>query len=77
MTDRAAELLQRLKVSHGTEEPKAPRSVPPPNAGQMFLFGGVPPELQAVADGLKAIEPDELSPREAHDLLRALRNRIA
>lgn len=77
VTDRAQELLQRLKVHHAdTVEDKAaaPRSVPPPDASQMFLFGGgIPPELQAVADELKALDVDDLSPREAHDLLRTLR----
>ena len=73
VTDRAAELLQRLKVSHGTDEPT---SVPPANTGQMFLFGGVPPEVQAAVDELKAIEPDELSPRAAHELLATLVARV-
>lgn len=75
VTGRATELLQRLKVQHG-EEAK-PAAIAAKDAGQMFLFGGgVPPALQAVADELGAADVDDLSPREAHELLRALRGKI-
>jgi DNA mismatch repair protein MutS len=74
VTERATELLQRLKVSHGDDEP--PASVPTPDAAQMFLFGGVPPAVQGVVDDVCRADIDELSPREAHDLLRKLRERL-
>ena len=74
VTDRAAELLRRLRVHDGSGE--RPKGVPPPHADQMFLFGGTPPALQATADELKSADVDGLSPREAHDLLRALRAKL-
>jgi DNA mismatch repair protein MutS len=73
VTDRAHELLQRLKVSHGDDEPS---SVPQTDAAQMFLFGGTPPEVQAVIDDLTGCDLDDLTPRQAHDLLRQLRQRL-
>ncbi len=73
VTDRAGELLQRLKVSHGEDEV---RSVPMGDAAQMFLFGGVSPEVQGAVDELTACDPEALSPREAHELIRRLRERL-
>ncbi len=73
VTDRAAELLQRLKVSHGDD---APRSVPHADAAQMFLFGGVAPEVEEVVEALRQVEPDDLSPRQALDLLGQWRRRL-
>ena len=78
VVERATELLQRLRVHDGRQaEPAPPPSRPPANAAQMLLFGGVPKELQEVADALKEADVDALSPRDAHDLLRALRGKLA
>ena len=56
------------------------RPVHPPPSRQLALFAPstpapapVAPALQALADALRAIDPDTLNPRQAHDALYALR----
>ncbi len=69
---RARAILDRL-VSGAT------RPAPEPPAGapqQLALFGSPDPAAQDVADRLRATDPDDLTPRQAHDLLRALRDSL-
>jgi DNA mismatch repair protein MutS len=89
IVERATELLGHLKVHHGehapgsggagdSTPPAAPRMPPPADAWQMSLFtvGDTPPELREIEKQLGEIDPDELSPREAHALLCGLRAKL-
>jgi DNA mismatch repair protein MutS len=72
--DRARAILRTLESEAGPRSADLPRPVAPADAeptAQLGLFGGNP-VLAEVAATLRATDPDELSPRAAHDLLAAL-----
>jgi DNA mismatch repair protein MutS len=65
---RSKELLGQLAVHHANEKRPTPNSAKPPTAHQqMALFAYEPSGL---TKALSSVDPDELSPREALDLLR-------
>jgi DNA mismatch repair protein MutS len=70
---RAREILEHLIAEHA-------RPSPAHGAGpyQLTLFAPAPvdPAREEVADELARTDPDELTPRQAHDLLRRLRDRL-
>jgi len=79
--DRARAILRTLESESGPRSADLPRPVAPGDAepmAQLGLFAGhdgtSPPDpvLSEVAATLRATDPDELSPRAAHDLLAAL-----
>jgi DNA mismatch repair ATPase MutS len=79
--DRARAILRTLESESGPGSADLPRPVAPADAettAQLGLFGGhmandpMLPVLTEVAATLRATDPDELSPRAAHDLLTAL-----
>jgi DNA mismatch repair protein MutS len=73
VTDRAAELLQQLRVDHAGD----PAPAPPASGGQLALFGdAIPPGLEAIRDELERLDPDDLTPRQAHELLEKLKARL-
>ena len=78
VVERAGELLQQLKVQHAGDVSEAAPARPVSADAQMSLFSvsEIPPELQAVADELKGLDPDDLSPRAALEKLRELRERL-
>ncbi|HEX7326568.1 MAG TPA: DNA mismatch repair protein MutS [Rhodanobacteraceae bacterium] len=56
---------------------RTPDTQPLPAAGQPDLFAPVPaPELAAIADALRAIEPDALTPHAALDAIYGLRQML-
>ena len=82
--DRARAILRTLESESGPRSADLPRPVVPGDAEstpQLGLFGGhdgaAPPDpmlpvLTEVVATLRATDPDELSPRAAHDLVTAL-----
>jgi len=81
--DRARAILRTLESEAGPRSADSPRPVAPGDAepiAQLGLFGGheappadpMLPVLTELAATLRATDPDELSPRAAHDLLTAL-----
>ena len=76
VVERAGELLRHLKVQHGEtpDHPAFPAPAPPADAWQMSLFTvqETPEALLKVDNRLRDVNPDEISPREAHELLREL-----
>jgi DNA mismatch repair protein MutS len=76
---RAHEILADLEAQAlraGGHQPPARRG---PEAGaQLSLFGGggPTPDEQAVLDALRAVDPDELTPRQALELLADWRERL-
>jgi DNA mismatch repair protein MutS len=88
--DRARAILRTLEADAGSvgnvNRPDVPRPVAPAAAepsAQLGLFAavataaGVPERaVSEVVDRLKAVDPDELSPRAAHDLLAELAKKL-
>ena len=82
VVDRARAILRTLESDAGPVGADAPRPVAPAEAeasAQLGLFtaaaaaAGVPERaLSEVVARLKAVDPDELSPRAAHDLVAEL-----
>ena len=70
--DTAREKLYALEENYVRDEERSS----PPLAAQTSLFGPGRPEEQAVAARLKAVVPDELSPRQALDLLYELADQL-
>ena len=86
VVDRARAILRTLESDGGAVGADVPRPVVPAEAethGQLGLFStvaaaaGVPePAVADVVARLKAVDPDELSPRAAHDLLTELAKKL-
>jgi len=86
VVDRARAILRTLESDGGAVSADVPRPVVPAEAethGQLGLFtavaaaAGVPePAVAEVVARLKAVDPDELSPRAAHDLLTELAKKL-
>lgn len=83
VVERAMELLADLKVHHAGQGPAAPEkafkpSKPAAENWQMALFSvdETPKELREIEKALRKVDPDALSPREAHELVRELRDRL-
>jgi DNA mismatch repair protein MutS len=84
--DRARAILRTLEADAGPAAANVPRPVAPADAeasAQLGLFtavaadAGVPERaLAEVVARLKAVDPDELSPRAAHDLLAELAKKL-
>ncbi len=71
---RARAILERLAVEHAPAARGVGRPGADTDAVQLDLFGAPPdPRVEDAVARLRAADPDGLSPREAHDLLRALR----
>ncbi|MGF1632499.1 MAG: DNA mismatch repair protein MutS [Phycisphaerae bacterium] len=64
---RAKQLMKELSVQHAGQQPTPSRKRQSQPEAQMQLFAYEPSGLTAA---LRACDPDELSPREAHDVLR-------
>ncbi|TPV95764.1 MAG: DNA mismatch repair protein MutS [Myxococcales bacterium FL481] len=79
---RAGRILERLEAhDRGGGGPQlelfAPRTPDAREARKAeHQAAGVPPELLALAEELRELEPDDLSPRAAHDLLCTLKARV-
>jgi DNA mismatch repair protein MutS len=82
VVDRARAILRTLESDAGAPGADVPRPVVPADAEespQLGLFSGAaaPPGVDAralaeIVERLKAVDPDELSPRAAHDLVAEL-----
>jgi DNA mismatch repair protein MutS len=70
---RAARILERLEADpSGVARPQLELFAPRPGAAPTADRGAAPGRADPLRDELSALEPDDLSPREAHDLLREL-----
>jgi DNA mismatch repair protein MutS len=81
VVERASELLGHLKVHHGESPDRPAALIPPPQSREqwqmsLFTVQETPPELREIGRQLGELDPDELSPREAHELLRGLRAKL-
>ncbi|MEL7237428.1 MAG: DNA mismatch repair protein MutS, partial [Planctomycetota bacterium] len=79
VVERAGELLQQLKVQHAGDTPAAATPSDLGKASQqmaLFAIDDTPPALKSIAKSLSEIDPDELSPKQAHAKLAELRQRL-
>jgi DNA mismatch repair protein MutS len=87
VVDRARAILRTLEADAGPVGANVPRPVVPADAEgspQLGLFSGAPPPAGVTPDGavaevlarLREVDPDELSPRAAHDLLAELAKKL-
>lgn len=73
---RARELLERISQEHASPAELVRRE---PGPRQLPLFGAGPardPDEEAVLSELREADPDDLAPREAHELLRRWRKQL-
>ena len=79
---RATRILERLEAhERGGGAPQlelfAPREPDEhEQRTQLHQRDGVAPELTAMAESIRDVDPDDLSPRQAHDLVRTLKARL-
>ncbi|MEA2698474.1 MAG: mismatch repair protein MutS [Myxococcales bacterium] len=86
VVDRARAILQTLEGDGGTAAAGLPRSAAPGGneSPQLGLFGGAPADSPAPVDetaaevlaALRALDPDDLTPRAALDLVAAWRKKL-
>ncbi|MFZ6179302.1 DNA mismatch repair protein MutS [Nannocystis pusilla] len=73
---RAQKLLTRLEQAQGEARPVPQLDLFTPPAPAPQPADSVPPPLAAILADLRALHPDELSPRNAHEALRRLHERL-
>jgi DNA mismatch repair protein MutS len=85
VVDRARNILRTLESDGGARGAEVPHPVAPeaaeaaPQLGLAFGRPAAPadPAVAEVIAALKAVDPDDLSPRAAHDLLASLTKKLA
>jgi DNA mismatch repair protein MutS len=73
---RAQKLLTRLEQAQSEGRPTPQLDLFAAPAPPAQAADAVPPALAAILADLRALQPDELSPRHAHDALRRLHERL-
>jgi DNA mismatch repair protein MutS len=76
VVSRARELLERISTEHASPSELVRRE---PGPRQLALFAPPPPRdpgAEEVLEQIRGVDPDDLAPREAHNLLRRWRARL-